>query len=602
MDLAIVQSAWWIPLYNLAGAVLAMPWSPGIIRKTGPRPAGYLNLVATLFALTHCLLLLREVWGEGPVAMSFTWLEVPGLTLTLPLEISAVTVTAAAVVAGLGLLAQLYAIAYMEMDWGWARLFSLLGLFQAGMSALVLCNSLFFSYFILEILTLGTYLLVGFWFNQPLVVTGARDAFLTKRVGDLFMLMGVLALWPLAGTWDFSQLARWAATTPPDPTIATLLGLALIAGPIGKCAQFPLHLWLDEAMEGPLPSTILRNSVVVATGAWVLVKMYPLVALSPVTVAVLIAIGSITALGGSLVALAQIDVKRVLSYLVSAYLGLVLIAVAVGQLSTALLLLLAHALAMALLVMSVGSVVWNNISQDLSQLGGLWSRRPITALCYLTGCFGLVAALPLGGLWAQLEMVEGLWNAQPLLAVLVVVVNALAGFALGRVFGLIFLGKPAQMTVRSPEAPWPIVVPMTVLAGLVVHFPIVLATIGLLPGTAANPLAVPALVALVVPGLAGVVLGARLRPVELPIRPVQDWLANDFYTAVAYKNTIVFVIGLISQFVSLFDRYVVDGLVNLVGQLSFLGGEGIKYSTTGQTQFYLLTIILGVVLLGMLMI
>ncbi|BAC88944.1 NAD(P)H-quinone oxidoreductase subunit F [Gloeobacter violaceus] len=602
MDLAIVQSAWWIPLYNLAGAVLALPWSPGIIRKTGPRPAGYLNLIATLFALVHCLLLLREVWGQGPVAMSFTWLEVPGLTLTLPLEISAVTVTAAAVVAGLGLLAQLYAVAYLEMDWGWARLFSLLGLFQAGMSALVLCNSLFFSYFILEILTLGTYLLVGFWFNQPLVVTGARDAFLTKRVGDLFMLMGVLALWPLAGTWDFSELARWAAVTPPDASVATLLGLALIAGPIGKCAQFPLHLWLDEAMEGPLPSTILRNSVVVATGAWVLVKMYPLVALSPVTVAALIAIGSITALGGSLVALAQIDVKRVLSYLVSAYLGLVLVAVATGQLSTALLLLLANALAMALLVMAVGSAVWNNISQDLSQLGGLWSRRPVTALCYLTGCFGLVAALPLGGLWAQLEMVEGLWNAQPLLAVLVVVVNALAGFALGRVFGLIFLGKPTQMTVRSPEAPWPMVVPMTVLAGLVIHFPIVLATIGLLPGTAANPLALPALVALVVPGLAGVVLGARLRPVELPNRPVQDWLANDFYTAVAYKNTIVFVIGLISQFVSLFDRYVVDGLVNLVGQLSFLGGEGIKYSTTGQTQFYLLTIILGVVLLGMLMI
>ena len=104
----------------------------------------------------------------------------------------------------------------MEMDWGWARLFSLMGLFEAGMCGLVLCNSLFFSYMILEVLTLGTYLLVGLWFNQSLVVTGARDAFLTKRVGDLFLLMGVVAILPLAGTWNFDELAVWAQTAKLD--------------------------------------------------------------------------------------------------------------------------------------------------------------------------------------------------------------------------------------------------------------------------------------------------------------------------------------------------------------------------------------------------
>jgi NAD(P)H-quinone oxidoreductase subunit 5 len=130
---------------------------------------------------------------------------------------------------------------------------------------------LFFSYVILEVLTLGTYLLVGLWFNQPLVVTGAQDAFLTKRVRDLLLLMGVIALLPLVGTWNFSELSGWAEAANVAPQIVTLLGLALIVGPMGKCAQFPLHLWLDEAMEGPISSTILRNSVVVAPGAWVLI-------------------------------------------------------------------------------------------------------------------------------------------------------------------------------------------------------------------------------------------------------------------------------------------------------------------------------------------
>jgi NAD(P)H-quinone oxidoreductase subunit 5 len=279
----------------------------------------------------------------------------------------------------------------MEMDWGWARFYSLIALFEAGMCTLVLCNSLFFSYVVLEILTLGTYLLIGLWFNQSLVVTGARDAFLTKRVGDLILLMGVVALLPLAGTWNYTELAQWAKTTNIDPNVATLLCLALIASPLGKCAQFPLHLWLDEAMEGPMPATILRNTIVVSTGAWVLIKLQAVLALSPLALKVMIGIGAVTAIGASLIAIAQIDIKRSLSYSVSAYMGLVFIAVGTQQDETALRLLFTYAIAMSLLVMSIGGVVLNTITQDLTQYGGLWSRRPISGICYLVGAASLVA-------------------------------------------------------------------------------------------------------------------------------------------------------------------------------------------------------------------
>ena len=177
------------------------------------------------------------------------------------------------------------------------------------------------SYFLLEMLTLSTYLLVGFWYAQPLVVTAARDAFLTKRVGDVLLLMGMVALSALAGSMEFTDLYSWAAqaqdpsqgTGQLAPLAGSLIGLGLIAGPMGKCAQFPMHLWLDEAMEGPNPASILRNSVVVTSGALVLLKLMPLLRLSPMATTVLLVVGTISAIAGALVALAQVDLKRAFS-------------------------------------------------------------------------------------------------------------------------------------------------------------------------------------------------------------------------------------------------------------------------------------------------
>ncbi|MFM6308998.1 MAG: proton-conducting transporter membrane subunit, partial [Dolichospermum sp.] len=358
----LLDTIWLIPVYALIGGLLAIPWSPGIIRKTGPRPAGYVNAVMTFCSFVHAVLAFFVIRNHPAQEIFIPWLSTAGLDLTINLEISAVSVGALIIITGLNLLAQIYAIGYMEMDWGWGRFFSLLGLFEAGLCALVLCNDLFFSYVVLEVLTLGTYLLVGLWFSQPLVVTGARDAFLTKRIGDLFLLMGVLGLWTLSRTWNYTELTAWAATANVDPTIITLVCLGLIAGPMGKCAQFPLHLWLDEAMEGPVPSTILRNSVVVASGAWVLIKLQPIFSLSPVAASVMVTIGTVTAIGGALIAIAQIDIKRCLSYSVSVYMGLVFIAVGTQQNEAALLLVLTHALSSALLVMSSGGIVWNSVT------------------------------------------------------------------------------------------------------------------------------------------------------------------------------------------------------------------------------------------------
>ncbi|ASC74100.1 NADH dehydrogenase subunit 5 [Halomicronema hongdechloris C2206] len=607
MQQILIQSSWLIPLYPLLGAVLTIPWSPAFIRRTGPRPAGYINLVMTLVAFLHSLMACIQAWGEPAQMYYLPWLQVTGFEFTLPLEISAVTLGGAILVTGLNLLAQIYAVGYLEMDWGWARFYAMLAFFEAGMCALLLCNSLFFSYMLLEILTLGTYLLVGFWYNQSLVVTGARDAFLTKRVGDLVLLMGVLALYPLAGTWDFDQLAIWAQTAEVDPTLMTLVAVALVAGPMSKCAQFPLHLWLDEVMEGALPSTILRNTVVVATGAWVLIKLEPVIFLSPTACEITIAIGAITAVGGALISAAQIDIKRILSYLTSAVMGLVFIAVGAHQSEAALLLVLTHALANALLTMSAGSIIINCITQDVTQLGGLWSRRPVTGLSMLVGIVGFVAIPPFGGFWALLKLLDGLWvDHQGLLVAIVLLVNWVMAFSLMRLFGLIFAGSSQQMTIRAPEPIWLMVMPMTIGLGLTLHLPLILQGLGLLPTWMALNKDMALLTiwsSLLGLAIATLIYITRLvdNPTALVERRIQQLLAYDFYTPRLYRATVVWFVDSLSRLTDWLDRYVVDGFVNLVGLASVFGGETLKYGNTGQFQFYALTISLGVIVITLLM-
>jgi NAD(P)H-quinone oxidoreductase subunit 5 len=316
----------------------------------------------------------------------------------------------------------------------------------------------------------------------------------------------------------------------------------------------------------------------------------------------MIVIGAATAVGASLIAIAQIDVKRCLSYSVSAYMGLVFIAVATGQEAIALKLLLIHCVSMALLVMAVGGVVLNNISQDLRDYGGLGGRRPISAIAYLVGGLSLVAFPPLGGFWVLSEFTQALWLEHPALAVLVIVVNGLTAFSVSREFCGIFGGEAKAMTVRSPEGLWPLVLPMMFLTGIVLHLPLLLGVGGLLPNWYNfNPGLIGLLVlsTLLGGGLAGYIyLNDKIKkPIILQPQALQDFFAYDFYTPELYRLIIVGPVNLVSRLISWFDRFIIDGVVNLVGLATVFSGETLKYNVSGQTQFYALSILIGVAIL-----
>ena len=586
--------------------LLSLPWATGWIKRNGPRPAAYLNLLVTLLAVVHGSLVIRSVYDIGPQHVDLAWFQAADLNLRIGFDLSLTNLAALEFVTAMSLICQIYALGYLDKEWSLARFYALIGFFEGAMSGVVLSSNLFMSYFLLEMLTLSTYLLVGFWYAQPLVVTAARDAFLTKRVGDVLLLMGVVALSAFAGSMEFNDLYDWAGslkgTGALGPVGISLLGLGLIAGPMGKCAQFPMHLWLDEAMEGPNPASILRNSVVVTCGAIVLMKLMPIVQLSPVATDVLLVVGAISAIGGALVSLAQVDLKRAFSYSTTSYLGLVFIAIALQLPGIALLLLFAHGLARALQFMGVGSIIATTNCQDLTELGGIGTRMPATSLAFIIGSAGVVGLLPLGSFWCYGLMVNSLQDSAPGFAVVFLLTNLLTATNSTRVYRSLFLGEPLPKTKRAPEVNWLMALPMVSLSVIVLLLPAMMQRIDPVPGIASFSL--PVAVAVSLSGLIGVVIGALVpldqfwsRSTTPWIRTLQDLLAYDFYTPEIYRRTVVSLVANLAQFTRWVDLNVIKSLADGVGNLSMATANDLKLSVSGKTQSYVLTVLFAIVLL-----
>jgi NAD(P)H-quinone oxidoreductase subunit 5 len=317
---------------------------------------------------------------------------------------------------------------------------------------------------------------------------------------------------------------------------------------------------------------------------------------------VLLVVGTISAIAGALVALAQVDLKRAFSYSTTSYLGLVFIAIALQQPAVALLLLLSHGLAKALLFMSVGSVIATTNCQDLTELGGLGNRMPATTLAFLVAGAGLVGLLPLGCYWCFGLGVQAIWQAHPLFAGVILLTNLLTALNLTRVFRSVFLGAATPKTKRAPEVNWLMALPMVSLTVLVLVTPFLMVTINPVPGI--GDFSLPVALAVAVSGLVGVGIGSQIRldqfwsrSIQKPLRYIQDLLSLDFYTERIYRATIVaFVVGL-ARFTNAIDRQVVNGVVNGIGRLSLQSAENLKLSVSGQLQSYVLTVVIAIVVL-----
>ncbi|WP_187293909.1 NADH-quinone oxidoreductase subunit L [Gloeobacter kilaueensis] len=595
-----MQFGWLIPIYCAAGALISLPWA--LTQWKGQRAVVFTGIALTALALVHSGLMLPAVLAGKGGTFELPWLNLGSVNIEASFLINPLTAGTLALVSFVSLLVQFYSVGYMDSEHRLARYYGLINFFTMAMLGLVLSDNLLVMYGFWELMGLSSYLLVGFWWSKPEATAAAKKAFITTRVGDFLLLVGIILLYTSAGTLDISQLGEWAHTATVAAPLATIIVLLLFAGPVGKSAQFPLHVWLPDAMEGPTPaSALIHAATMVAAGVFMVVRLMPVFELSSTAMLVVAYTGAITALGAALIATSQNDIKRVLAYSTISQLGYMFMALGVGNTEAAMFHLFTHAFFKAMLFLGAGSVIHSAHTQDMREMGGLMSRMPITALTYGVGVLALAGVFPFAGFWSKDAILHALEHAglYPVF-VMGLLTAGLTAFYMGRQFILVFLGAPTAKSRSAHESTWTMILPLLALV-------VPAAAAGYLGNTwfLHEPMDMTLLVSsslVVAVGLtvAVAVYSLHLAPKGLveALEPVRTALENRLYIDDLYAQ--LFGRGLegIAIVIAWVDRNVVDGIVNLVSAAILLGGEGLKYLETGKAQFYLLVVFAAVIALG----
>ena len=594
------------PLAAFAAIALLPP-----LRRAG-RPAAYLTVAASVVSLAAALTLaLPFLRGGGtPVEVSTLWAPLGGSgALRFGILVDGLSASMASLVALIALLVQVYSLAYMagESRPALGRYFAYHALFAFAMQGLVLAHNLLQTYVFWELVGLGSYLLIGFYWEKPEAGRAALKAFWTTRLGDVGFALGLLAIWTAAGTFTFSEL--FAKTAAGSIAMAPLaLGLAgLYLGAMGKSAQFPFHVWLPDAMEGPTPvSALIHAATMVAAGVYLMVRVSPLLAHAPALSAVILAIGVLTALLAGSLALIERDLKRVLAYSTVSQLGMMMAAVGAGAPEAAYFHLLTHAFFKALLFLVAGSVLHALHTGDLFSMGRLAGKMPVTAACFAVGALALSGVPPLSGFFSKDEILAAvLLGGHPIAFALLLANAGLTAFYIGRAF-LLAMGGDREAAGHPHESPALMTAPMIVLAvGAVLG--------GLLAGvvprllSAGEPAHAPIAVAtagtlVALGGLALAWMGYQRRSfdpgrIRAAAGPLTTLLERRYFVDDAFVFVYRRVYLGVATAVGWFDRYVLDGAVNALSWGTWQIAGRLRTIANGRAQDALYALVAGVILL-----
>ncbi|MBM4419605.1 MAG: NADH-quinone oxidoreductase subunit L [Chloroflexi bacterium] len=433
------------------------------------RSAGYVSVAAIGGSFVIAILTLLEgVSGTAAaiahhdkhpwsIVRTYEWFSVGSLAINLSLKVDGLGAVMLVVVTLVSMLVQIYSLGYMvehgEMDPGFSRFYAYLSLFTFSMLGLLLADNFVQLFVFWELVGLCSYLLVGFWYHKPEAAEAAKKAFITTRFGDLGFLFGILIVFGATGTFAFSGvLEAIKAERLAGPLLAIAM-ILLFCGAIGKSAQFPLHVWLPDAMEGPTPvSALIHAATMVAAGVYMVARLFSLFEASPAAMEFVAWIGAITALFAATHGLVMRDIKRVLAYSTVSQLGYMMLALGIGGLAAGVFHLTTHAFFKALLFLGSGSVIHGSGEQDMYRLGGLGSRMPTTRWTFLVGSLALAGIFPFAGFWSKDEiLLEALKHDRLLLLAIAVVTAFLTAFYIFRAYFLTFSGAPRE-DWRDPDA------------------------------------------------------------------------------------------------------------------------------------------------------
>ena len=466
MDLAL------IPLLPLIAFAILILFG----RRFG-KFAPAVSLTALLGSLVLSVRLFLALHGEEPAHyLVWTWLDFGLQSLRMGLLADPLSITMCLVVTGIGWLIMLYSTGYMHSDPRFSRFFAYLSLFFCAMLTLVLADNFILLYIGWELVGLCSYLLISFWFEREAAANAGKKAFLTTRVGDLGLLAAILLIAKLTGNLSFTDLGATAAALGAwAPVVAVLI----FWGAAGKSAQFPLHVWLPDAMEGPTPvSALIHAATMVAAGVYLVARTMPLFLPNPDALLVVAVLGIITSFFAATVACTQTDLKKVLAYSTLSQLGLMMVGLASGEPFPGMFHLVTHAWFKALLFLGAGSVIHAVHHQEITRMGGLWKPMPVTAITFILGSVAMAGIPPLSGFWSKEEILVAISHSLPApFLALVFAVSGMTAFYISRAVILTFFGVPhdqssreathgsgAASASRSHESPWVMTGPLMVLS------------------------------------------------------------------------------------------------------------------------------------------
>ena len=543
---------------------------------------------------------VAEPWTSALASSgSATWFSVEDVTFSLPWAIDSLTAIMLLVVGVVALMVMIFSLGYMAEDPGFIRYYALLSLFTASMTLLVIGGSLLTLFVGWELVGACSYLLIGFWFTKPSAAAAATKAFLTTRVGDVGLMLGLAVLWTTTGSLGYAEVAEALPTLAPVAVTAAAVLLAV--GAMGKSAQFPLHIWLPDAMEGPTPvSALIHAATMVAAGVFLVARIWPVFDLAPPAQMLLLVVGTISALGGSIIAVAQTDIKKLLAYSTISQLGFMFAALGVGAWEVAFFHLVTHAAFKALLFLTAGSVIHGSGTQELAEMGGLCKAMPVTFIVWMVGVAALAGVPPLAGFFSKDAVLDVVWLGAPVAAIALFGATALTGLYSAYATRLAFFGK-SRSTHHAHESSLAMLVPLGVLA-------VGAATLGLLGGQLSRllgehpePLSVP--ISAIAVGLAGAgaVVGWVFagRTAARQGAAVHGGAADFVFSGMRFDDLVRAVVIVPTVAISrglwaIVDRLVIDGVVEGSAYVTRRAGVRLSRAHTGDAQGYVVIIVLTV--------
>ena len=654
------EIAWLIPVFPLIGAVFS---GLGLIcankKINNSREIVSISLLSFVgvSAVISYKTLIEQINGYQSVEKLFVWASAGDFTIPMGFVLDPLGSVMLTLVTTITLLVMIYSHGYMAHDKGYVRFFTYLALFSSSMMGLIISPNLLEIYVFWELVGMCSYLLVGFWYDRDGAANAAQKAFVVNRVGDFGLLLGILGLFWATKSFDFNEIAIGVSQSVSENSLpvwaALLLCFLVFLGPMAKSAQFPLHVWLPDAMEGPTPiSALIHAATMVAAGIFLVARLQPLYSLFPSIQFIIALVGTITCFLGASIALTQMDLKKGLAYSTVSQLGYMMLAMGCGAPVAGIFHLITHACFKAMLFLGSGSVIHAMeevvghqpvLAQDMRLMGGLRKKMPFTSTTFLIGCVAISGIPPLAGFWSKDEILGNAFISFPAFWFVGFLTAGMTAFYMFRLYFLTFEGDfrgedkelqkelllASKINIEEEdhqeehgslhESPWSMTFPLVFLAvpSVIIGFmgfPWDSKFANLLdPEEALIAIEsfelkefLPLAIASVFIASIGITIAYQAyfaKKINLSILfaqrfpSVNKFLSNKWYLDDINEKLFVKGSRKLAKEVLEVDSKVVDGVVNLTGLVTLGSGEGLKYFETGRAQFYALIVFGGVILL-----